>query len=47
MVVEEIKAEDLNARIEYKNACVIGAYLEGKLKPADDSIIQKLKGVTK
>lgn len=43
MVVEEIKQEDLNARIEYKNACVIGKFLEGQLKPTDQQVIRRLQ----
>jgi len=31
---------------QYDNACIIGKLLEGKLKPSDAFIIQKLKGVT-
>lgn len=43
MLVQEIKFEELSERIENKNAIVIGKYLEGSLKPSDESIIRRLR----
>ena len=44
MTTPEIRAEELAERIENKNACVIGKYLEGQLFQGEEFIIQKMKG---
>ena len=46
MTVAEIRETEHNERLEYKNACIIGKYLEGQLKPSDEYIIAKLKSAT-
>ena len=43
MTVSEIRKIEHDERIEYKNACLIGKYLEGQLKPSDEYIIRRLK----
>lgn len=43
MTVAEIRSEEKAERIEYKNACTIGKYLEGKLFQGEEYVIAKLK----
>jgi len=47
MTAKELSSEELSERLDYKNACIIGRYLQGTNFQGERFIIQKLKEVPK
>ena len=47
MTAKELSQEELSESLDYKNACIIGRYLQGSNFQGERFIIQKLKEVPK